>query len=226
MIKKTATKSVITVSKFCSLTGFCTRLEDDLDSTHTLVCVNVGKIASALKNKHTYMVISDGLQCEHIRVTCQDGKLVALERGVGWTDPVDWPKGTLIKFDWTDEAFSDAYDCILEEDSDNDSENCDIKIGDKVYKYTGTDDDGVKCYEQEGEDLEICGPKEIYTIKNIDYTTAVNPNQLADGVFQNATITVKDCKIIAITEGSKPTLGGCSPGCSCTDCQNTNTDPV
>lgn len=214
------------MSNFCSLTGFCTTLEEDLSSGDVMLCINSTKIGKALTaDKHSYLVISDGIECEHVKIRIDNGKVIAIDRGVGWTDAIDWPKGTPIKFDWTDEAWADAYDCLLEEENEDNPEDCDIKIGDCTYKYVDTVD-GVKCYEADNKkDLEIKNCGKVYTIKNIEYTEANDPDYPEDGVYTNATVTVSGCKV-SYKEGCKVSIGGCSPGCNCDKCTNTEEDEV
>lgn len=190
-----------------------------------MMCISANKIGKALVNdKHSYLVLSDGIECEHVKIRIENGKVIAIDRGVGWTDAIDWPKGTAVKFDWTDEAWADAYECLLEEDEEED-ENCDIKIGDCVYEYVETVD-GVKCYSSvDKKDLEIKNCGKVYKIKNIEYEEADDPSYPEDGVYPNATVTVAGCKI-SYKEGCKTTIGGCSVGCTCKNCTDNTEDEV
>jgi len=216
------------VSKFCSIAGYCGTLQEDFDSDHVLMCVNTTKISAALSpDKYTYLVISDGIECEYVKVKMEDGKLVAVDRGVGWTSPIDWPKGTPVKFEWTDEAWADAYACILEDDEEN-NEECDIKLNEDVYTYEGTDANGVKCYKPvKTEDLVLKDCLFKYTIKGVCFDKESLPaNEVtSDGVYPNATATVVN-GCATFKAGTKVTIGGCSVGCCCDKCTNTETDPV
>jgi hypothetical protein len=189
------------MSDFKAVPGLCYELDSDvLEDSTTMELTGASKLLDCLEGMHTYLILSNGVDCEYVKVTVEDGVFVLLERGVDWTDPGKFFKGAKVTFDWIGPAMEDFLACMEE---DEDEEDCPPKIpGMVAVKDPET---GKWCYEQEQSDICWTSGKYKFTFKNGIITREARATNLSPGCYENAKVTLNDdCEIVSIEEGNKP----------------------
>lgn len=202
------------MADICPLPGLCMTLSDDVTVDNDQLCLPAtyqNKILDALGgDKYTYLVISNGVSCEYVKVqvdTSDSSKLVMVDRGLEWTSPSNFTKGSSVKFEWFTSAMEDLLDCLNEPE-------------DPMICIEGMEWDEEKgCYVSTNEDgtgtIKFKDCQYEYTIKNLEFDQVPLPatQTLNPGTYKNACIVVGDdgC-ITSISEGDTASLSG---GCSC-----------
>jgi len=182
------------------------------DEHHGFVC---GELSGG---DHSYGILTNGAGYEIVRITCVAG-VVQLERGYDGTTAREWTSCDHLKFDWVPSAMTEAaaveqgdalenFICGLVSDSldiTDDAADCDNDCTDCTKRI----------------ELKACDPVS-FVVGNQEYTfadgclTATNASasdMLTDGVFENATVTVVDGKIVDVRAGTAIVKNSCSPCC-------------
>jgi hypothetical protein len=208
---------------------FCSKLACDLTATATtakLVQADMDALCAGLGNQHhTYLVIAQGARHEVVKATCADGKLL-LERGRDNTTAQVWNNCAVVSFDWSPSAMTEAaqqvQDAMKAGDPDFKSFICEV-VSDTLT-VTNANDDGCDCHETCGVRIEApkCQGFDPVQVGNVvirqeeNGCLATTPAPAGsfpqDGVYENATVVIKDGKIIDVKQGTniiKSTCGSC-----------------
>ena len=205
------------MSKLCPMPGLCMTLQENVTIGNNQLCLPTvynNKITAALgSEKHTYLVISNGVSCEYVQVKVDSAdptKLVMCDRGMEWTTESNFTKGDSVKFDWTASALDDWAECL----DDVDEEPFCIK------GHTWNAEE--QCYEPDTETdgdttLTLKDCQNQYTLKNIDFTKLPLDGSLIlkEGVYKNPCITVDKEGCITCISESSTTDDSLSGGCCC-----------
>ena len=203
------------MANICPLPGLCMTLSDDMTADNDQLCLPStyqNKVLDALGgDKYTYLVVSNGVSCEYVKVqvdTSDPSKLVMIDRGLEWTTPSNFSKGSSVKFEWFTTAMEDMLECL------NTIENPEICIEGMEW------DTDEQCYkptqESESNTITFKDCQYQYTIKNVDVDRVPLPatQTLNPGTYKNACVVVGDdgC-ITSISEGDDAALSGSGCGC-------------
>lgn len=215
------------MSLFTSLPGKCLSLAEPITDSNQISLFLNGQtllLNQLLPDKFTYMQITDGSNCEFVRVEPNSSGtgLVITSRGEDGSQASTFTKGAKVFFTWTETALDAFLTCrasSVEEDAPI-----------KIPGYTAVFDEELQqwCYEpDEGTNAEeIC-----WTVGKIKYTFAdgvVTTEQVAvpglvPGTYNNATVTIDDnCELKSVVEGDKPLY---TPSVKDDCCKDNEPDP-
>lgn len=213
------------MSDFKPAFGFCAKLYGGLTVGGELqlrqldaavLCATIGV------GGETNLIVASSGQTEIIRVGCSDSGPFIVGRAQEDTASVSFPAGADIYFDWTTQNMLDLIDCREEEESEA---GAPIKIPGFTAEFDSDLDQW--CYEPDPEDSTSGGPIEWFdcgrrffledgVVKAEPAHTSTFPN---DGVFTNATVTVRDGKIVDVQKGCPVVYESKCADCGC------DTDP-
>lgn len=188
------------------LDNVCIYLTSKLEKTQTILPVTNSdkeRVCSKLDvGDHTYLTLNTNSGVEIVKVTCDQGELF-VERGQGDTEAVTAPVNSCLCFK--------INSLILDEYVGKQA--CEFSIVTDTPDYiliTPPEEDScewkVSLTDEFIERLSICCPED-----DCDCGDCIVPN----GIYENATITIKDGRLCGITNGTNIvyTGGGCC-GCS------------
>lgn len=198
-------------------TCVCGKLDDDFDATETSIA---GLSLNLDVDEYTFLSISNGINCEHVKVT-QTANGLVIDRGQGGTSAYNWPKGSCYQFQWSKPAFQAMVDCILNNDDVPDD-------APKIEGYEASIVDGQLCYtpiedEDEAGDFETveiqdCKFRYCFSAKNVKKDPLPASQTLMPGTYENATVTVDENGCVTnVSGGCKTTIQGCTKCDTCDD---------
>jgi hypothetical protein len=197
---------------FCPLYGLCEKTSEAITAESSCVPLATDLIAALsteLSSKgegaFTRLVLTNGIRHEEVTVTLSSGKLTMSRPA----NAAAWPACSKIMFEPATAATIQDLMCQTA-DAENESTPVPKIPG---YTFSGYDDDGNPCFEQ---DPEVCSWRsKTHELTWNGTSISKEPLQatelLQDGVYENATITVKDGCITAIVKGTSPL--GCNTDC-------------
>lgn len=160
--------------------GFCARLCEPLDQTGVGLPISLSDFThlsdQVQPGEHVNLILSNGGYTEIVRFTGAGVIIRAQEQTVATA----WPAGTRVLFDWTAKNLGEWMACVAEtmlDDSQSDSSS-------ETEQVCGVDNEGFEWFS--------CNYR--FFIKDGQIHRAQDPNYQPDGVFSNATVTVKNGK--------------------------------
>ena len=213
------------MAEFKPAHGYCAELCEPLDATAVGMPVSVMDL-TLLENDipvgcYTRLII----QCNGFREIVRfngDGTIV---RGLEGTVARAWPEGCRVFFDWTSANMSDWLACQAAEANEEPDEKPAKLPG---YETVWDEDEGQWCYVEidptpDGEspfEWASCGW--VYYMEAGEIKRRPDPNKPPDGVYKNATVTVKDGKVFFSKGCPLIYKSNCS---GCEKCEPSETDP-
>lgn len=203
---------------FKPLYGLCAKIECGLDETATSVRLqdNASEAICAQLHggNHSFGILTNGIAHEQVKITCMSGH-VLIERGVGARP---WSACDKLQFEWTPEALAASVQEAASESGA--AALCGI-VSDTLDI---TNPDPCDCEDSCTKRIElkscdeippfVFGTKEYYLEDGCWKIRNADPDMiLTDGIYKNATVTVKDGKIIKVSEGTAIVKNSCSPCC-------------
>jgi len=205
---------------------FCSMLMRDYAADETcldLSSSDENKLCSLLAEDgcYTRLVVDTATGCEVVTVTCAEGSL-KIDRGQENFAAQAWEKGSLIYFDWTPQNLLDWADCNSDAtDEENEppfkSENFNVVWDEEneIWCVEPKDDDGLS-----GKYWDSCGNRFSVKDGKIVCEPAPPEDVLTAGTYDNATVVIKDGKIVSVQKGCNVIAQGCTDGCACEKCSN------
>lgn len=189
----------------------CFDLTAKLDKADTMLPISVANRAFLCEelgeDGHSYLTITSTTGTEVVRITCSEGMIV-LERGISDTDPLTFAKGRCACFKVNktiiDEYIAEAMlggctPSVVADPAQSDYIEVVAPAADECEWTVRLTDEFIAEYE------ECCGGDDCA------------PCVLADGVYENATITVVNGKICGTANGTNVVYTGGSC-CGCSNC--------
>lgn len=205
--------------KFKPLYGLCAPLGCDLaarDPAARLPCAEAHDVCIQLgSDYYSYGIITNGISHEEVKIMCVAGAVV-LDRDI--SNSRAWDACDKLKFEWTPEAMA----AVVKEAEAAAGVDTDVvcDIVSESLEVTPDSTCGETCVKR--IELKSCASFEPFIVGDQQYTmeqgcikaeNAPAGKVLADGVFENATVTVSGGRIIDVRAGTPIVKNSCSPCC-------------
>ena len=206
---------------FNPLFGFCQPLSCGITAKQTTLPLSdeaKTELCDELGNDYSTLVITDGLRSEIVGVKCVDGEPV-FERGQEDSIPTAFGCGAFLKQDWTPGTILDLLE--LAQKHKTEELTCD-----ETHEVCGIVSDSLDvCFPEDScvAHIELkkldevswrsCNNMLTFSEKGVTVETVPSSVFLKDGVFEHATVTVKDGCIVEICEGTNIVNSSCGNCC-------------